>query len=112
MVYAWPSPVRVWGVVGVTRPRAAPRRLCGDIRRHGRARTGGVPDLASFTGVRIIGRHRKPRTPRWPNQGGFMADKATQLLLEALRRAVADPTGLPLYASKTAPGLFPATAAA
>lgn len=41
-----------------------------------------------------------------------MADKATQLLLEALRRAVADPTGLPLYASKTAPGLFPATAAA
>jgi hypothetical protein len=41
-----------------------------------------------------------------------MADKSTQLLLDALRRAVADPSGLPLYASKTGPGLFPATAAA
>ncbi|MCI0462023.1 MAG: hypothetical protein L0Z62_34155 [Gemmataceae bacterium] len=41
-----------------------------------------------------------------------MADRSTQLLLDALSRAVADPAGLPLYASKSGPGLFPATAAA
>lgn len=41
-----------------------------------------------------------------------MADRSTQLLLEALSRAVADPTGLPLHATRSGPGLFPATAAA
>lgn len=41
-----------------------------------------------------------------------MADKSTQLMLEALSRAVAEPTGLPLYGSKAAPGLFAATAPA
>lgn len=41
-----------------------------------------------------------------------MADKLTQLTLDALTRAAADPAGVPLYASKTAPGLFPPTAAA
>ena len=41
-----------------------------------------------------------------------MADKSTQLILEALTRAAADPAGLPLHAGKAAPGLFPATAAA
>jgi hypothetical protein len=41
-----------------------------------------------------------------------MADKSTPLLLEALTRAAADPAGLPLHAGKSAPGLFPATAAA
>ncbi len=39
-----------------------------------------------------------------------MADKSTQLVLAALGRAVAEPGGLPLYASKNAAGLFPATA--
>jgi hypothetical protein len=41
-----------------------------------------------------------------------MADKSTQLVLDALSRAVADPAGLPLHGNKTAPGLFAATAAA
>jgi hypothetical protein len=38
-----------------------------------------------------------------------MADKATQLVLDALSRAVADPAGLPLYGNKTTPGLFAST---
>jgi hypothetical protein len=41
-----------------------------------------------------------------------VADKTSQLVLDALSRAVAEPTGLPLLGSKTAPGLFPATTAA
>ncbi len=41
-----------------------------------------------------------------------MADKLTQAVLDALSRAAADPSGLPLYAAKADPGLFPATAAA
>ncbi len=40
-----------------------------------------------------------------------MADKSTQLLLEALSRAVAEPTGAPLHGNKTAPGLFAASVA-
>lgn len=39
-----------------------------------------------------------------------MADKPTQLVLAALSRAVAEPGGLPLFGSKSAPGLFAATA--
>jgi hypothetical protein len=41
-----------------------------------------------------------------------LADKSTQLVLEALSRAVADPAGLPLYAGKSSPGLFAPTAPA
>jgi hypothetical protein len=41
-----------------------------------------------------------------------LADKSTQLVLDALSRAVAEPNGLPLYGSKTNPGLFVATSAA
>jgi hypothetical protein len=41
-----------------------------------------------------------------------VADKSTQLVLEALTRAVADPGGLPLHGSKSVPGLFPASSAA
>lgn len=41
-----------------------------------------------------------------------MADKSTQLILDALSRAAAEPAGLPLYVQKTEPGLFPATTAA
>ena len=41
-----------------------------------------------------------------------MADKLTQLIVEALTRAAADPAGSPLYAGKAEPGLFPATAVA
>ena len=40
-----------------------------------------------------------------------MADKATQLVLEALGRAAADPGGVPLHGGKAAPGLFPTTPA-
>ncbi len=41
-----------------------------------------------------------------------MADKSTPLILDALTRAAADPTGLPLHGGKNAPGLFAATAPA
>lgn len=41
-----------------------------------------------------------------------MADKITQQLADALARAAAHPAGLPLYAGKTDPGLFPNTSAA
>jgi hypothetical protein len=41
-----------------------------------------------------------------------MADKSTQLLLDALTQAAAEPAGVALHASKGAPGLFGATAAA
>lgn len=41
-----------------------------------------------------------------------MADKSTQLILDALTRAAAEPAGLALYANKAEPGLFPATSAA
>lgn len=41
-----------------------------------------------------------------------MADKSTQLLLDALTRAAAYPAGTPLHAAKAEAGLFPATAVA
>jgi len=41
-----------------------------------------------------------------------MADKSTQLILDALSQAAADPAGVPLHGSKAAPGLFAATAPA
>jgi hypothetical protein len=39
-----------------------------------------------------------------------MADKSTQLVLDALSQAAADPAGVPLHGSKAAPGLFAGTA--
>jgi hypothetical protein len=39
-----------------------------------------------------------------------LADKFTPLILDALTRAAATPDGVPLLATKTDPGLFPATA--
>jgi hypothetical protein len=41
-----------------------------------------------------------------------LADKSTRLMLDALSRAAAEPAGLPLFAAKSAPGLFPATTSA
>ncbi|MCZ2342406.1 MAG: PadR family transcriptional regulator [Bacteroidales bacterium] len=41
-----------------------------------------------------------------------MADKFTQLLIDALTQAAAEPTGVPLVAGKSEPGLFPAAVAA
>src|SRR5580765_3980017 len=41
-----------------------------------------------------------------------MADKSTQLVLDALSKAVADPAGMPLFQQKSAPGLFKGTALA
>ena len=41
-----------------------------------------------------------------------MADKLTPLIIDALTRAAAEPAGVPLYASKTDPGLFPASSVA
>jgi hypothetical protein len=39
-----------------------------------------------------------------------VVDKSSQMVLNALSRAVADPLGLPLHGTRTSPGLFPATA--
>jgi DNA-binding PadR family transcriptional regulator len=41
-----------------------------------------------------------------------LADKLTQQITEALTKAAAHPEGLPLYASKADPGLFPNTSSA
>jgi hypothetical protein len=41
-----------------------------------------------------------------------LADKTTQLILEALGKAVADPAGAALHGSKNVPGLFASTALA
>lgn len=41
-----------------------------------------------------------------------MGDKSTQLILEALSKAVADPAGVPLHGSKNVPGLFTTAAPA
>jgi hypothetical protein len=40
-----------------------------------------------------------------------MSDRSTQLVLDALGRAAAEPAGLPLHSSKTTPGLFAPTPA-
>jgi len=39
-----------------------------------------------------------------------MADRSTQMLLDGLSRAVADPAGVPLFGGKSVPGLFAAGA--
>jgi hypothetical protein len=41
-----------------------------------------------------------------------VADKASQLVLQALGRAAQDPAGVPLFSHKASPGLFAATAVA
>jgi hypothetical protein len=41
-----------------------------------------------------------------------LADKSTRLIVEALSRAAVEPAGLPLFGAKSAPGLFPTSAAA
>src|SRR5262245_10212347 len=40
---------------------------------------------------------------------GSLADKTTQLILSALGRAAAEPAGVPLVGTRSAPGLFAAT---
>ena len=47
--------------------------------------------------------------PRQTREGNIVADRSSQLVLAALSRAATE-TGLPLYSSKTGPGLFPSTA--
>jgi hypothetical protein len=41
-----------------------------------------------------------------------VADKLTQLVLDALSRAAAEPAGTPLFGTRSDPGLFPSTASA
>jgi len=52
--------------------------------------------------------HTLPRLAR----EGAVADKSSELVMDALSRAAADPGGLPLFNQKTAPGLFASTALA
>src|SRR5262249_32913082 len=82
----------------------------------------GPPDFSCSCIVRPSPHNGKPQGPREScppgavrtgrAREGPLADKSTQTVLEALRRAAADPAGVPLHASKQAPGLFAATAAA
>lgn len=53
-----------------------------------------------------------PRPSLVPHGSGAVADKLTQQILDALGKAAADPAGLPLFAGKTDPGLFPPVATA
>src|SRR5262245_32586513 len=52
--------------------------------------------------VRRSGRQRGPKE-------GDVADRAGQLILNALTRAAAEAAGVPLHGGKAAPGLFPTT---
>lgn len=47
-----------------------------------------------------------------PAREGRLADSSQPLILDALRRAIADPGGAPLHGSRTDAGLFPGSAAA
>ena len=55
--------------------------------------------------------HEGPNSSAQAKEGA-LADKSSQLVLDALSRAAVDPTGLPLFQQKTAPGLFSGTALA
>src|SRR5262245_30839190 len=89
-------------------------------RRHHKGSAAGgpadSPGLARIGRLRIMGRAGGGTDARPPARGrateGRLADKSTQAILEALRRAAADPTGVPLHSALSAPGLFAATAAA
>src|SRR5262245_39115275 len=48
--------------------------------------------------------------PGLSTQGGVVAERITLLLLSALRRAIAEPRGLPLHAGKASACLFPSSA--
>ena len=52
------------------------------------------------------------RVPERQAREGPLADKSTQLVLDALGRAAVDPAGVPLHGNKKTPGLFAASAAA
>src|SRR5438132_7044862 len=85
-------------------------------RRHGK-NSACLPDLASFGYLRIMGgswRHLFALPFHLTRQAreGAVADKSTQLILDALSRAVAEPGGVPLHGNKKAPGLFATTATA
>src|SRR5438105_4875110 len=75
------------------------------------AREAFFPGLARKTWMGIMGRegYRLSRRTGEATQGGVVADKTTLILLGALRSALAEPAGLPLFAAKAAPGLFPST---
>src|SRR5262245_14114684 len=38
---------------------------------------------------------------------GFLAEQSTRLIVDALSRAAAQPAGMPLFAARSRPGLFP-----
>src|SRR5437588_783415 len=52
----------------------------------------------------------RPGSPIIQPKEGPVADKSQPLILTALSQAAAYPEGLPLFRSKTSPGLFPTTA--
>jgi hypothetical protein len=66
----------------------------------------GLPRLAGIANNR---QNAAARTSRLPKEGQ-LANKTTRLLQDALTRAAAEPAGLPLFAARNSPGLFPAGA--
>src|SRR4051812_35869315 len=51
-------------------------------------------------------------SPSWArDMEVFLADRAQPVIVDALRRALAEPAGLPLFAGKNAAGLFTSNAA-
>lgn len=84
-------------------------------------KTGGpwLGEVGRFRS-QFLALHRLPEAAKIPAHEsasarateGFLADQSTRLILDALNRAVAQPAGTPLFAAKSGPGLFPATAKA
>src|SRR5262249_17470822 len=80
---------------------------------------GGLARQAGHPGKQPAGRGvQEDRGQKWATREnncrareGEMADKSTQMLLDALGRAVTAPAGVPLVGTRTAAGLFSATPA-
>ena len=80
-------------------PRRSPRR------------SGGEPGSTTPNGG--CGPPPSGSTPRrFTFTESVLADSSTQIVLEGLTRAVADPGGMPLFGTKAARGLFSSTASA
>src|SRR5262245_3103951 len=62
----------------------------------------GQAQEAHFTGRRMGAEAKE----------GSLADQSAQLILDALRRAMAEPAGAPLHGTRSTPGLFPSSATA
>jgi hypothetical protein len=82
------------------------------LKQERAARKAFFPDLASFAALRIMGGRQGSPNASFPHRQareGTLADKSTQLILDALTRAAGEPAGVPLHGTKAVQGLFPAS---